>query len=135
MTGAFDGIVQGTVIDYPYLFPEDAGRGREAGKDRPSAVVVRAPGPTGDLVFLLALSTTPPRAGQAAYELPETEVRRLGTAKRVWVRLDSYNLDVIGRSYHLDPNAVRGRLSGPVLREVATAFRRTYTRLKRVDRG
>jgi hypothetical protein len=129
---AFDDVCTGTILTYPYLFPEEADRGREDGfKLRPTVVAVRAPRDGGDILFLLALSTTPPRPDQAGFLLPPGDV---GVGKKVWVRLDSVNVGVIGRSVALAPNAITGRLSAGTTRRLAEAFREHVAMMRRVRR-
>jgi len=122
---SFDEIVTATVVRYPYLWAREAARGETEGrKERPVAVGVRIAEPNGnDLLLLFPLTTKEPEQGRFAAEIPQTEKRRAGldADMRLWVLLDEYNLDVIGQSFYLEPEAMLGRFSKafflPLMRE------------------
>jgi hypothetical protein len=51
--------------------------------------------------------------GRFAAEIPEMEKRRAGldATLRLWIILDEYNQDTIGRSFYLEPEPPLGRFS------------------------
>lgn len=111
----FDALRTGAVIHFPYLWAREAARGETEGrKSRPVAVAVRIPKPKGeDLLVLFPITSREPANGRFAAEIPETEKRRAGLdgSMRLWIILDEYNEDVIGRSFYLDGEPPLGRFS------------------------
>ncbi|GLS22497.1 hypothetical protein GCM10007874_55150 [Labrys miyagiensis] len=136
---SYDDIQSATVVQYPYLWHREAERGElEGRKDRPVAVGVRIPQPDGvDLLLLFPITSKQPAASQFAAEIPETEKRRAGlsTDIRLWIILEEFNGDRVGRSYYLKPAAVLGRFSKafflPLMKQVIAR----RSRLAAVDRG
>lgn len=105
----------GSVIRFPYLWVREAEPGETEGRKlRPVAVGVRIARPKGeDLLLLFPITSQPPVPDRFATEIPETEKRRAGldVAMRLWIILDEYNQDVIGRSFYLEPEPPLGRFS------------------------
>ena len=132
---------QGDVLSYPYLWHWQAARGETGGrKDRPACVVLPLQKGGETHLFLLAITSTPPRADQAAVEIPETEQRRAGLRgwKQGWAIVDEFNYDIAERSFHLEPAAaVQGRFSEAFVerlkRELRSALQSGGAR--RVDRS
>lgn len=123
--GRLDDIRTGSIVTYPYLWDRQAARGETEGrKDRPTAVAIRLPGPNGDTLFLLAITSRQPDPATRAVEIPEAERRRggLSTYRRLWLVIDEMNVDVIGRSYYLRPRPPLGSFSdrffAPILRSI-----------------
>ena len=122
---SFDRIQTASVIRFPYLWAREAADGETEGrKDRPVAVGVRIARPNGeDLLVLFPITSRPPQRDRFAVEVPEMEKRRAGLdpTRRLWIILDEYNQDVIGRSFYLEPEPPLGRFSKafflPLLRE------------------
>nr|WP_245294908.1 hypothetical protein [Pararhizobium antarcticum] len=77
----------------------------------------------GDLVLFFPITTKQPEANRFAVEIPAIEKRRAGldVDLRLWIILDEFNSDVIGRSFYLEPEPPIGRFSKafflPLLRE------------------
>lgn len=122
---SFDSIETGSVILYPYLWVRQAATGESEGrKSRPVAVGVRVPRTDGDLLILLPITTKEPMSGRLAKEIPDIEKRRAGLDLdlRLWIILDEYNEDIIGRSFYLEPEPPVGRFSKafflPLMREL-----------------
>jgi hypothetical protein len=68
---------------------------------------VRIPDAGGeDLVILFPITPQAPAPQRFAAEIPDTEKRRAGLdgRLRLWIVLDEYNQDVIGRSFYLEPS-------------------------------
>ena len=105
----------GCVIRFPYLWVRQAERGETEGrKSRPVAVGVRIARPRGeDLLVLFPITSQPPSRDRFAAEIPEMEKRRAGldSTLRLWIILDEYNQDTIGRSFYLEPEPPIGRFS------------------------
>ena len=64
-------------------------------------------------MVLCPISSQPPSSDRFAVEIPEMEKRRAGldVTPRLWIILDEYNQDVIGRSFYLEPEPLLGRFS------------------------
>lgn len=124
----FDGIRTGAVIRYPYLWTHQADRGETEGrKTRPVVVGVRLSRPDGeDVILLFPITSQEPPPSRFAAEIPATEKRRAGLAANLplWLILDEYNQDVLGRSFYLEPEPQLGELSKafllPLLKQVIT---------------
>jgi hypothetical protein len=122
---SFDALRTGAVVRYPYLWAREADAGEAEGrKFRPVAVGVRIPEPKGDdTIVLFPITSQEPDARRFAAEIPDTEKRRAGldVRMRLWIVLDEYNQDAIGRSFYLEPDPPLGYLSKafflPLLRE------------------
>jgi hypothetical protein len=131
---SFDELRTGCVIRFPYLWVREAERGETEGrKPRPVAVGVRIARPRGeDLLVLFPITSQPPSPDRFAVEIPEIEKRRAGldATLRLWIILDEYNQDVLGRSFYLEPEPPLGRLGKafflPLMKEFIA--RRTNTR-------
>lgn len=111
---SFDAIRSGSVIAYPYLWHRQSLDGETEGrKSRPTAVGVRLPSPRGDRLLLFPITSQAPSPDRLAVEIPETEKRRAGLQPelRLWIIIDEYNEDIIGRSFHLAPQPPLGTLS------------------------
>lgn len=128
----YDQIVTACVIRYPYLWAQQAGSGETEGrKPRPVAVGVRLARPDGDLVLLFPITTKEPGRERFSAEIPATEKRRAGLDGdlRLWIVLDEYNSDIIGRSFYIEPEPPIGRFSKafflPLLREFVARRRST----------
>ena len=108
-----DHVEPGAVLRYPYLWRWQAERGEHAGrKFRPTVVVIRFTSRGRDQLYLVPLTAQQPGDDRDAYELPVTEVRRLGgDAERIWAILDEANIDQAEGSFYLEPDAQIGRLS------------------------
>lgn len=134
----YDDIKPGSVIEYPYPWRREEQAGETEGrKRRETAVVARFLHQETDYIFLLAVTATPPREGQVAFELPETEVFKIarGGASRLWVMPDEMNYDIVGRSYYLEPNANIADLSPRTFAALAAVFRKNFTAMAKVKRA
>jgi hypothetical protein len=112
---SLDGFRTGCVIRFPYLWVREAERGETEGrKPRPVAVGVRIARPKSeDVLVLFPITSQAPSPDRFAAEIPEMEKRRAGldATLRLWIILDEYNQDTIGRSFYLEPEPPLGRLS------------------------
>lgn len=86
----------GLVIEYSYLWREQAEAGREEGaKDRPCAVVIAAQRDDGKMrVYVAPITTTPPTGKpEHTIELPAETKRRLGLDhRRSWIVTNDLNV-------------------------------------------
>jgi hypothetical protein len=121
---SFDELTTGAVIRYPFLWSREAEADETEGrKPRPVAVGFRVPRPTGDVLLMFPITSKQPEARRFAAEIPENEKRRAGLDPdlRLWIILDEFNEDAIGRSVYLEPEPPLGRFSRafflPLLRE------------------
>ena len=112
---SFEDLGTGAVIRYAYLWARQADQGETEGrKSRPVVVGVRLARPKGDDVILLfPITSQEPSRSRFAAEIPAIEKRRGGLASelRLWLVLDEYNQDVIGRSFYLEPGPKIGQFS------------------------
>ena len=72
---------------------------------------VRIPDAGGeDLGILFPITPQAPAPQRFAAEIPDTEERRAGLdgRLRLWIVLDEYNQNVIGRSFYLEPEPPLG---------------------------
>ena len=136
---SFDALRTGVVIRYPYLWAREAGRGEAEGrKSRPSAVGVRLARPNGeDVLLLFPITSKASERDRFAVELPETEKRRAGLDRdvRLWIVLDEYNEDIVGRSFYLEPEAPLGRFSKAFFLRVMKEFIVRRAQARRVSRA
>ncbi|MFS8114121.1 hypothetical protein QD460_20540 [Rhizobium jaguaris] len=134
----YEEIQTAVVVRYRYLWSREADNGETEGrKERPVAVGVRIARTDGDLVLFFPITTKQPESGRFAAEIPVIEKRRAGldVDRRLWIILDEFNSDVIGRSFYIEPEPPVGRFSKafflPLLREFI-ARRKTLTEVSRV---
>lgn len=135
---SFDDIQTASVIRYPYLWVREAGQGETEGrKHRPVAVGVRIGRLDGDVLLLFPVTTKEPEKGRFAAEIPATEKRRAGLDLdlRLWIILDEYNTDMIGRSFYLEPEPPIGRFSKAFFLPLVRAFVARRKSLRGVDRA
>ncbi|ESZ03719.1 hypothetical protein NKH89_13505 [Mesorhizobium sp. M0923] len=117
----------GNVVDFPYLWKWQAELGEVDGrKDRPICVLFAALNLRDGLTHLalIAISSEPPRHGQQAIEIPETECRRARLAdwKQGWVTISEYNYDIAEKSCCFDTNQEPiGRFGKRFMQRLATA--------------
>jgi hypothetical protein len=130
----------GDVFRYPYLWRRQAEAGADEGrKTRPCCVAVATslrPGET--TIFLLAITTQPPRADRLSIEIPVIEQRRAGldADRPCWIILDELNIDVVERSHDFADRTRMGALSRAFTQRVRQRLqdaRRDRT-LRSVDR-
>ena len=134
-------ITTGDVLPaYPYLWGWQRSKGEDAGrKERPVCVAIASRDKNGlTHLALLAISGTPPLAGQTAIELPSLEIRRIGLRqhKQAWITISEYNYDVLERSFSLEPPDQKlKKLSPQFLKQVLAGVRTTIASpAGRIDR-
>lgn len=136
---SFDAFRTGAVIRYPYLWAREAARGETEGrKSRPAAVGVRLARPNGeDVLLLFPIASKAPERECFAVEIPETEKRRAGLDRdlRLWIILDEFNEDIVGRSFYLEPEAPLGRFSKAFFLPLMREFIARRARARGVGRG
>lgn len=136
---SFDAIQTGSIIDYPYLWRRESEDGETEGrKSRRTVIGLRISSRTGsDELILLPITSKRPYADQLAFEIPDVEKRRAGLEihLRLWIILDEYNYDLVGKSFYLTPDAPLGRMTGKFFVTVMEAFFKNIRMAKRVDRG
>jgi hypothetical protein len=74
--------------------------------------------------------------GRFAAEIPDTEKRRAGLdgSIRLWIVLDEYNQDVIGRSFYLEPEPPLGYFSKVFFLPLLQEFIRRRSQAQAVHR-
>lgn len=134
---SYDDIQTSTVIRYPYLWARQASAGETEGrKDRPVAVGVRIARPDGDVVLFFPITSKEPEKPRFFAEIPDIEKRRAGldAGRRLWIILDEFNSDLVGKSFYLEPNPPIGRFSKafflPLLRKFI-ARRKSFIEVSR----
>lgn len=134
---SYDDIQTAAVIRYPYLWARQARAGETEGrKDRPVAVGVRITRADGDLVLFFPITTKEPEKSRFAAEIPDIEKRRAGldAELRLWIILDEFNTDIVGRSFYLEPEPPIGRFSKAFFLPLLRAFiarRKDFTEISR----
>lgn len=121
---SYDDIQTACVVRYPYLWAREATKGETEGrKSRPVAVGVRLARAAGDLILFFPITTKQPEPERFAVEIPTIEKQRAGLDRdlRLWIILDEYNSDIVGRSFYLEPDPPIGKFSKafflPLMRE------------------
>lgn len=126
------------VVRYPYLWARQADGGETEGrKGRPVAVGVRIErARDGDMLLLFPITSQEPGRSRLAAEIPEAEKRRggLDSGPRLWIVLDEYNLDVVGKSFYLEPVAPLGRFSKAFFLPLLRTFIARRLEARSVDR-
>ena len=116
----------------------EAERGETEGrKARPVAVGVWLSRPKGeDVLILFPITSRPPSPDRFAVEIPEIEKRRggLDATIRLWIILDEYNQDVVGKSFYLEPEPPLGRFSKAFFLPLMKEFIARRTRARGHDR-
>ena len=135
---SFDEIQSGSIIIYPYLWNRESSNGETEGrKPRETVVAVRLERSNKqDLLVLLPITSQQPEPPALCFELPETEIRRIGRGDKgkLWIILHEYNTDIIGRSWYLEPDSSVGSLSPKVYAEMMVAFRTAFASAKAIPR-
>ncbi len=133
----YDKVQTAAVVRYPYLWSHEANEGGTEGrKSRPVAVSVRIARSGGDLVLFFPITTKMPDRNRFAVEIPTIEKRRAGLDADLplWLILDEFNSDIIGRSFYLEPEPPLGHFSKafflPLLREFI-ARRKSFAEVSR----
>ena len=136
---SFEDLRTGAVLRFPYLWAREAAQGETEGrKPRPVAVGVRIPRPNEeDVLVLFPITSKEPSRGRFAAEIPDIEKRRAGldSALRLWIILDEYNQDIIGRSFYLEPEPPLGYFSKAFFLPLLQAFITRRAEARIVDRG
>jgi len=135
---SFSELGTGAVIRYPYLWSHQAAQGETEGrKSRPVVVAVRLSRPNGeDVILLFPITSQKPAPSRFSAEIPATEKRRGGLAAdlRLWLILDEYNQDVLGRSFYLEPEPKLGQFSKAFLLPLLKAVVARRDQAKRINR-
>jgi len=134
----FEKFVTGTVFRYSYLWLREANKGEtEVRKERPVTVGVRIREQDGaDILIVLPITSKMPESGRFVSEIPEIEKRRAGLdpALRLWIILDEYNGDRIGKSYYLLDREPLGQFSKSYFLPLVREFIIRKKSIKGVDR-
>lgn len=135
----FDGIRSGAVVTYPYLWAHQHDKGEIAGrKDRPTAVGIRMPQKRGgDILVLFPITSKEPAPGQTGLEIPKNEKERggLDPGMRLWIILDEYNTDIVGKSFYLKPGSKIGRISLAFLKPMLLTLLKNRSKVRHVPRN
>jgi len=135
---SFEALRTGAVIRFPYLWAREAAHGETEGrKFRPAAVGVRIPKPKGeDVLVLFPITSHEPADERFAAEIPDTEKHRAGLdgTMRLWIVMDEYNQDVIGRSFYLEPEPPLGYFSKAFFLPLLQEFIRRRSQTRAVHR-
>jgi len=136
---SFEALSTGAVIRFPYLWARQAAQGETEGrKFRPVAVGVRIPKPKNeDVIILFPITSQEPDPGRFGAEIPDMEKRRAGLdgSRRLWIILDEYNQDVLGRSFYLEPDPPLGHFSKAFLLPLLQEFIMRRSQSKAVNRN
>lgn len=123
-----DAFVEGDVIRYPYRWAaeRDEDRSIEGSKERPCCLVLLVRDAAGrPTIFLAPIRSKPPRPGQKALNIPDTERRRAGLDRHAdaWIYVDEVNADLLNESWYLTPREPMGSFSRSYLSKIAVAIR------------
>ena len=136
---SFEELRTGAVIRFPYLWAREAAHGETEGrKFRPVAVGVRVPKPKSeDVLLLFPITSQEPARERFAAEIPDMEKRRAGLdgTVRLWIVLDEYNQDMIGRSFYLEPEPPLGCFSKAFFLPLLQGFIRRRSLARAVHRN
>lgn len=133
----WEDVKSASVIAYPYLWARQSEGGETEGrKPRPVAVGVRLSRPGGDAVLLFPITSQKPGPERISLEIPASEKRRCGLDERLrlWVIVDEYNQDLIGRSFYLRPEPPLGRFGKAFFVRVLKLFIDKRSEARGVDR-
>lgn len=134
-----DHIRNGCIISYPYLWQREKAAGQTvATKNRETVVGMRFVHEGRDVIYLFPITSTRPREGQLAYELPETEVRRIarGDVARLWIVYDELNADTVHGSRNVDPTVpAKNHLSKAVRQDFLRVVKAHARGIRTVRRG
>ncbi len=85
----------GLVIRYDYLWTDDAGSARASGKERPACLVATLDDEADpQLVVILPITHSRPRAGTVGIEIPQAVAEKLGLDEaRSWIIVSEANVD------------------------------------------
>lgn len=134
---SFELVQTACVIRYPYLWAREASHGETDGrKHRPTAVGVRLNRAGGDLLVLFPITSKAPHSEGLAVEIPDTEKRRAGldAEMRLWIVFDEFNTDIVGQSFHLEPEPPIGRFSKAFFLPLMRSFIAQRKRARGIDR-
>jgi hypothetical protein len=123
-------VIAGDVFDYPYLWKrEQLNHETEGRKPRPCAVVAAIKDHEGRVnLFILAITGSYDSQGKAI-EVPAIEKRRGGLQefKQLWVVIDEYNHDILGKSFYFEPSQKRGTFSQAFTETLLSSFKAMAT--------
>jgi hypothetical protein len=90
-----------------------------------------------DILVLFPITSKEPEPGKLAAEIPNREKERAGldTKLRLWIVLDEYNTDVLGKSYYLKPSSKIGRISLSFLKPLLIVFLKNRSKLRHIPRN
>jgi hypothetical protein len=135
---AFESLVSGAVVRYPYLWRHQAESGETEGrKDRPVAVALRIGKVDGlESIVVIPITSKMPEPGRIATEIPHVEKRRAGLDPdlRLWIILDEANIDVVGKSYYLVDREPLGHFSKSYFIPIVKEFARHFRSVMKMDR-
>lgn len=131
----------GVVVDCPYLWGWQHDQGQIDGdKQRPAclAIVIRDARQGINHLVILAISSTEPKHGQLALEIPGPELRRVGLSllKQGWITISEYNCDILERSFYFEPGQKpRGQFTKAFTTRIALAIRPMFVaKAGKIDR-
>ncbi len=109
---------RGTVFEYPYRWAREVAEGAspDGRKVRTVCLVLAvAVSAKRHVLYLLAISSKPPRDGQVAVAVPDIERRRAGLTRSpaAWVYVSEFNRDIVEESFYFEPNARRLGMFSP----------------------
>ncbi|ENN95335.1 hypothetical protein BVtw_03430 [Bartonella vinsonii subsp. berkhoffii str. Tweed] len=106
----------GDVVQYYYLWHEQAQNGEHSGrKARPACVMVK----TESHFFLFPITSREPINLQFSLKIPEIECKRVGLQKQSWVRVDEFNVVPCESLFDFEDLKPQGRFSLAFVRKIA----------------
>jgi len=122
----------GEIFQYPYLWAWQQQRGETAGrKNRQTVLAFCYEKAELHFLFLLAITSKPPLAGQTAIKIPEAE-RKLARldAMDLWIIVSEYNYDCLEHSFYFMPQMRVGKFSNKFTLEISRKLAATVKQKK-----
>ncbi len=118
---------RGTVFEYPYRWAREAafGASLDGRKDRTVCLVLTVViSASRHVLYLVAISSKPPRDSQVALPIPDTERRRAGLNRypAAWIYISEFNRDVAEESFYSLTHVGWGPSVRPSCLEVSKAL-------------
>ncbi len=91
----------------------------------------------GDILVLFPITSKEPAPGQTGLEIPKNEKERggLDPGMRLWIILDEYNTDIVGKSFYLKPGSKIGRISLAFLKPMLLTLLKNRSKVRHVPRN
>ena len=120
-----EGLKQGDVFYFPYLWKRQADRGITDSKERTCCLAFKSTSPTGQRFLIILPISDQKTEGGAFIEITQLEKRKAGLdpARSAFVHLDEFNFDPVEGSFVRKGNSdVLGRFTRGFLEQITDAL-------------